>query len=115
MPRFATRGNNKPKEEGEAAQKPAVSPLTRLQPVVEIKVWQSKDKQRKDPPAPSTSSITVTNYPPGELPVHPFTEVNNATYVPPCKQNFTTPPNQQMQRSQKPAYHAMAHDGQNCN
>jgi len=46
-----TRAQQQAKEEEEAVQKPVNLPPTCLQPVVEIEVWQPKDKQRKDTPA----------------------------------------------------------------
>jgi hypothetical protein len=55
-PPVCTRAQRQADEEQNAAPKTTHSPTTRLQPVVEIEVRQSKGKQREDPPVQSTSS-----------------------------------------------------------
>ena len=102
-----TRAQRQAEEDEEAVQKPAVPPPTRLQPVVEIEVRQPKGKQREDPPAPSTSKASPT-IPPSEPPIHPFAEVNDATYAPPRERNFATPPKPANAKKPEPAYRTMA-------
>jgi hypothetical protein len=115
-PPVRTRAQRQADEEQDAAPKATHSPATRLQPVVEIEVRQSKGKQREDPPVQSTSSSAPCNkspevapsIPTGEPPVHPFAEVNDATYAPPHERNFATPPKPANAKKPEPAYRTMA-------
>src|SRR5882762_6746693 len=58
-------------------------------------------------PAPLTSKASPT-IPPNEPPIHPFAEVNDATYAPPCERNFATPLKPANAKKPEPAYRTMA-------